>query len=145
MILRSVPVKMPELTEALDQARGGPVRTFVDRQTGELEHVPRDAEVEGVFDDIFASPQRWVEVQPVPRQVRQQLRARFADEETDGQLRLRLVDALAAERPLAEFGKVLREVPGALDAWLAFRDRELEVVARAWLSAIGLGPRRPTP
>jgi hypothetical protein len=142
MIVRSLPVKMPELTEALDQPRGGPVRTFVDRQTGDIEHVPRDAEVEGVFDDIFASPQRWVEVQPVPHQVRQQLRARFVDEVTDGQLRLRLVDALAAERPLAQFGKALREVPGAIDAWLAFRDRELAVLARTWLSAIGVAPAR---
>src|SRR5690348_94769 len=100
MILRPLPVKLAELMEALDQPRGGPVRTFLDRETGEIEHVPRDAEVEGVFDDIYASPQRWVEVLPVAREVRQQLRARFVDEDTDGQLRLRLVDALAAERPL---------------------------------------------
>jgi hypothetical protein len=142
MILRSIPVKLPELTEAFDQPQGGPVRTFLDRETGEIEHVPRDAEVEGVFDDIFASPQRWVEVLPVPRGVRQQLRARFVDEDTDGQLRLRLTDALAADRPLARFAKVLREVPGALDAWLGFRDRELSMLARSWLSAIGLAPRR---
>jgi hypothetical protein len=133
---------MPELTEALDQPLGGPVRTFVDRESGELEHVPRDAEVEGVFDDIFASPQRWVEVQPIPRDLRQRLRSRFVDEQTDGQLRLRLADALSSDRPLARFAKVLREVPTALDAWLAFRDRELETPARTWLSAIGVAPRR---
>jgi hypothetical protein len=145
MILRSLPVKMLELTEALDQPRGGPVRTFVDRQTGEVEHVPRDAEVEGVFDDIFASPQRWIEVQPVPRQLRQELRARFVDQETDGQLRLRLLDALATDRPLARFAQVVREVPGALDGWLAYRDRELVVLAGAWLSALGVAPQAATP
>jgi hypothetical protein len=137
---KSLPVRLPELAEAFDQPRGGPVRTFVDRQTGEIEHVPRDAEVEGVFDDIYASPDRWVEVVPLAPALRQRLRARFVDEETDGHLRLRLGDALAGERPLVRFAAVLRDVPGALDAWLRFRDQELDGVVRAWLSAIGVAP-----
>jgi hypothetical protein len=143
MILRTVPVRLPEVGEALDRERGGGVRTFVDRETGEIEHVPLAVEVEGVFDDIFASPERWVEVSPLPDQVRVQVRRRFADEVNDPQVRLKLADALGAERPFQRFAAVLREVPGLLDGWLGFRDRELDGLARAWLAAIGLAPGAP--
>jgi hypothetical protein len=119
------------------------VRTFVDRQTGAIEHVPADAEVEGVFDDIFASPERWIQVQPLATRVRNELRHRYVDAVDDPQFRLRLADALAGELPLVRFATVLREGPGLLDGWLLFRERELESVARAWLAAIGIDAVAP--
>ncbi len=148
--MKSLPVDLPELIEALDQPRRAPVRTFVDRQTGAIEHVPLAVEVEGVFDDIFAAPERWVEVQPLTPPARDRLRRRFLEVVTDPQVRLRLADALALPPPAAnggppvprprDFASVLRELPGLLDAWLRFRERELETTARAWLSAIGILP-----
>lgn len=133
-------VDLAELCAALDEPRGGPVRAFFDRVSGEIEHLPRDLEVEGVYDDVFAAPERWVEVQPVPQAERKRLRARFLDEVTDPQVRLRLGDALAGERPFSAFARVLRETPGLLDAWVAFRNRALETAALAWLAALGIEP-----
>jgi hypothetical protein len=141
VILKRLPVHLGELIQAFDEPRGGPVRTFVDRETAALEHVPLDAEVEGVFDDIFASPTRWIEVQPLAGSVRRQLRHRFIEEVDDPQLRLHLGDALSGDLPFSRFASVLREGRGLLDRWLGFRERELYPVAMAWLAAIGIEGR----
>jgi hypothetical protein len=142
VILRRLRVNLGELTEAFDEPRRGPVRTFVDRESGQIEHVPRDVEVEGVFDDILSSPHRWLEIQPLSRELRSGLRRRFADQVEDPQFRLKLAHALAAELPFTRFASVLREVPGLLDRWLAFRNRELDSLAVAWLAAIGVDAAR---
>jgi hypothetical protein len=136
-----LPVDLNELAALFDQPRKGPVRSFFDRTSGEIEAMPRDAEVEGVFDDIVAAPDRWIEIQPLPGAERRRLRQRFVDERADDpQLRLRLGDALGGERPLARFEAVLRDTPGMLDRWLGFRAEALAIVARAWLSAIDVEP-----
>jgi hypothetical protein len=135
-----LPIDLAELTAALDEPRGGPVRAFFDRQSGQIEHMPRDAEVEGVFDDILAAPQRWIEILPIPGRERRELRRRFLDEIVDAPLKLRLQDALAGERALQRFAAVVRDTPGLLDRWLAFRASALGPVARAWLSAIQVLP-----
>jgi hypothetical protein len=136
-----MPVDLPELAARFDDAMGGPVRTFFDRVTGQLESMPRDAEVEGVFDDILAQPARWVEIQPLPARERRQLRRRFVEEEmNDPQLRLRLFEALDGPRPLSRFEAVLREQRPALDRWLSYRAEALAPLARAWLSALGIDP-----
>jgi hypothetical protein len=140
VILKRLPVDLAPLTQAFDEPRGGPVRTFVDRQTGAIEHVPLDAEVEGVFDDIFASPERWLEVQPLAPPLRQDLRRRFVQQVDDPQLRLRLGAALGERLPLQRFASVLRERPALLDAWLLFRQQELDSLIRAWLAALGIEP-----
>jgi hypothetical protein len=128
-----------ELAAVFDQPRNGPVRTFFDRTTVELESMPRDAEVEGVFDDIVNNPGRWVEVSPLPLAERLQLRGRFVDERvSDPHLRLRLTEALAADRPFARFDAVLRDQPGLLDEWLAFRAEGVRPLVRAWLAALGI-------
>jgi hypothetical protein len=143
--LKRLPVDLAELAAALDQPRNGPVRAFFDRQSGDVEHVPRAATVEGVYDDIFAAPDRWVEIFPLPRPVRDGLRRRFATDVDDAQIRLRLADALNAERSGPAFSALLREVPRLQDAWLAFRARELDSLVRAWLSAIQVEPLEPGP
>ena len=152
---------LPALAALFDEPRNGPVRSFFDRATGELESMPRDAEVEGVYDDIVSAPDRWVEVQPLPPAERRELRRRFTDEQLHDvhvQLRLRLDDALelgagpdatpaAVRRSLARFEAVLREERETLlDRWLAFRAAALLPLARAWLSALGVetGPRAET-
>jgi hypothetical protein len=138
-----LPVDLAELAALFDQPRNGPVRAFFDRSSGDLESMPRDAEVEGVFDDILATPLRWVEIQPLPLPERRELRARFVDQEiTDPHLRLRLTEVLAGARPFTRFEALLRE-RGQLDRWLAFRAEALESLARAWLSALGVEPRGP--
>jgi hypothetical protein len=162
--VKRLPVDLPALAALFDEPRNGPVRSFFDRATGELESMPRDAEVEGVYDDIVNAPDRWVEVQPLPPPERRELRRRFAEEQlhdVDVHLRLRLADALelgagagatpaAVRRSLARFEAVLRECrdlpedkrlsDGAtlLDRWLAFRAAALLPLARAWLSALGV-------
>ena len=138
MILKRFSVDLAALTQAFDEPRRGPVRTFVDRQSGQVEQVPLDAEVEGVFDDIFASPDRWVEVQPLAPALRQELRRRFVQQVDDPQLRLRLGAALGERRPLQRFASVLRERPPLLDGWLLFRQGELDSLIRAWLAALGI-------
>jgi hypothetical protein len=138
VILRRLRVNVPELTEAFDEPRGGSVRTFVDRETGQIEHVPREVEVQGVFDDIFASPHRWAEIQPLANEIRSGLRRRFAEQVEDPQFRFKLANALAAKLPFIRFASVLRDGPGLLDRWLAFRNRELDSLAVAWLAAIGI-------
>jgi hypothetical protein len=138
-------VDLTELAAFFDQPRQGPVRSFFDRTSGEIEPMPRDAEVEGVFDDILANPERWIEIQALPTAERHLLRRRFVDERIDDpQLRLRLGEALVGERPLARFEAVLRDTPGLLDRWLGFRTEALAMVARAWLSAIDVEPLAPT-
>jgi hypothetical protein len=129
-------VDLDELAAALDEPRGGPVRAFFDRTSGEIEHMPRDAEVEGVFDDILAAPGRWIEILPLSASERRELRRRFIEEITDAPLKLRLTEALAGERPLQRFAAVLRDAPGQLDHWLVFRTRAIAPLARAWLSAL---------
>ncbi len=136
--MKALPVNLADLTAVLDEPRNGPVRAFFDRQSGDIEHVPRDVEVEGVFDDIFAAPDRWLEIQPVSLQVRQDLRRAFVGEVSDAVTRLRLAEALADERPLLRFAAIVRDVPGLQDAWLTFRTRALETIARTWLSAVGV-------
>ena len=134
-------VDLAELAALFDQPRNGPVRAFFDRETGDLESMPRDVEVEGVFDDILAAPARWIEVHPLPLAERRQLRQRFVDEVvTDPHLRLRLFETLAGERPLARFDALLREQPVTLDAWMNFRSTTLASLVRTWLSALGIDP-----
>jgi hypothetical protein len=136
-----LPVNLPELAALFDQPRAGPVRAFFDRASGELESMPRDAEVEGVFDDIVGDPARWVEIQPLPQRERQELRRQFVDGEmTDPHLRQRLFEALAGPRPFTRFEAVLRERTELLDRWFDFRAQALAPLARAWLSALGVEP-----
>lgn len=140
-MLKRLPIDLLELVASLDSPRGGPVRTFFDRTTGVIEPMPRDAEVEGVFDDILASPLRWIEVQPLPLGERLSLRRRFVEEiVTEPVERLRLFDALAAPRPLAAFESLLRGAPALLDGWQAFRAERLAASATLWLSALGVAP-----
>jgi hypothetical protein len=136
--MKRLSVNLPELAAVFDEPRGGPVRTFFDRSSGALEPMPRLVEVEGVFDDILTAPDRWVEIQPLPRAARHELRRRFVEEVTDPQLRLRLSEVLGGGRPLARFDALLREAPALLDRWLAYRADSLAPLARAWLSALGI-------
>ena len=147
---------LPALAALFDEPRNGPVRSFFDRSTGELESMPRDAEVEGVYDDIVNAPDRWVEVLPLPAPERRELRRRFAEEQLNDvhvHLRLRLFEALelaedppaspaAIRRSLLRFEAVLRESSDLplIDRWLAFRAATLLPLARAWLSALGVEP-----
>jgi hypothetical protein len=140
MITRLV-VNLGELAAAFDEPRRGPVRTFFDRVTGTIEPMPRDAEVEGVYDDIVAAPERWIEIRPVPLAQRLELRRRFLEQVADPHHRLQMADALAGQRPLARFDALLRGAPTLLDAWLSFRTAELAMMTRAWLSALGVEPR----
>jgi hypothetical protein len=137
--VKSLPVDLSELAALFDQARRGPVRAFFDRDTGAFESMPRDAEAEGLFDDIAAAPQRWVEVQPVPEAERRQLRWSFVDQEiVDAHLRLRLFEALDGQHPFVRFEALLRDRPPLLDRWFAFRDASLYPLARTWLSALNI-------
>jgi hypothetical protein len=143
-----VPVDLGEFVSFLDQPRRGPVRAFFDRSTGVIEPMPRDAEVEGVFDDILAAPERWVEILPLPEAQRVALRRRFADGINEPFVHEQLVDALGQQRSFARFDAVLRNQAGLLDRWLSFRTDELADLAHAWMSAIGveaIGERAPTP
>jgi uncharacterized protein UPF0158 len=133
-----VPIDLDELVSFLDQPRRGPVRAFLDRTTGQLEPMPRDAEVEGVFDDVLAAPHRWIEVHPLPLAHRVELRRRFLEEVNDPLARAHLSESLAQPRSFARFDAVLRIHAGLLDQWLGFRTRALAAVAHAWLSAIGV-------
>lgn len=142
-MVKRLPVNLAELTAILDEPRNGPVRAFFDRESGDVEHVPRDAEVEGVFDDIYAAPERWLEIQPLALRTRQDLRRRFVAQLGDAVIRLRLDEALAGERPLIHFAAIVRDTPGLQDEWLTFRTRELETLALTWLSAIGVEPAVP--
>jgi Uncharacterised protein family (UPF0158) len=142
--LKRLPVDLEALAALLDEASAGPVRAFFDRLTGELESMPRDAEVEGVYDDLRANPERWIEIAPLPLSERRKLRSRFVDEEiTDPYLRLRLTEALAGPRPFTRFEAVLRDRGELLDRWFAFRAGLLAPLARAWLSALGIEPGPP--
>ncbi len=139
--VKRLPVDLDELAALFDQARAGPVRAFFDRLSGELESMPRDAEVEGVFDDILAEPARWVEILPLPIDDRRALRSRYVEEQvTDPHLRLRLFEALAAARGFAPFEKILRSDRAQLDRWLAFRAATLAPLTLTWLSALGIEP-----
>jgi hypothetical protein len=153
--VKRLPVDLPALAALFDEPRNGPLRSFFDRSTGELESMPREAEVEGVWDDIVNAPARWVEIQPLPPGERRDLRRRFADEQTGDlhvHLRLRLAEALelpedpgatpaAIRRALARFEAVVRESrDDLLDRWQVYRAAALLPLARAWLSALGVEP-----
>jgi hypothetical protein len=136
-----LPVDLAELAALFDQPAAGPVRAFFDRASGELESMPRDAEAEGLFDDIVADPARWVEIQPLPRRERRQLRQHYVDREIDdAHLRLRLFEALDGPHAFTRFEAVLRERTELLDRWFLFRADALAPLARAWLSALGVIP-----
>jgi hypothetical protein len=139
--VKRLPVDLALLAALFDQPRGGPVRAFFDRDSGTLESMPRDVEVEGVFDDILAAPLRWVEIQPLPAAERRQLRWRFVDQEiTDPHLRLRLFETLEAAgvQPLLRWEALLRDRAGLLDRWFEFRASALAPLVRAWLSALDI-------
>jgi hypothetical protein len=136
-----LPVDLDELAAMFDQSRAGPVRAFFDRASGAFESMPRDAEVEGVFDDILAEPARWVEIVPLPLTERRALRRRFVEEQmTDPHVRLRMFEALDNQRTFARFDAILREEQDRLDQWLRFRALSLAALAHAWLSALGIEP-----
>jgi hypothetical protein len=139
--VKRLPVNLPQLADLFDQTRRAGVRAFFDRHSGELECMPRQAEVEGVFDDILAEPERWVEIQPLPPPERDDLRREFVQRQlTDPYLRLRLDEALDGDPRYRRFEAVLRESPALLDQWLAFRAAALAPLVRAWLSALGVEP-----
>jgi Uncharacterised protein family (UPF0158) len=139
--VKRLPIDLDELAAMFDQSRKGPVRAFFDRATGALESMPRDAEVEGVFDDILADRARWVEIVPLPLAERRSLRQRFVDDQmTDPHVRLRMFEALDGQRSFARFDAILREEAERLDAWLRFRALTLAPLAHAWLSALGIEP-----
>jgi hypothetical protein len=139
--VKRLPVNLAELANVLDQPRRGPVRAFFDRVSGEVESMPRDAEVEGVYDDIAANPGRWVEILPLAAPQRQELRRMFVEREvTDPHLRLRLLESLEDARPFTRFEAVLRAAPPLLDRWLDFRTEAVRPLSLAWLSALGVEP-----
>jgi hypothetical protein len=141
--VKRLPVDLAELASLLDQTRGGPVRAYFDRATGELDSMPRYFEVEGVYDDILAAPERWVEIRPLRMAERRELRCRFVEDVvTDPHLRLQLFEALSGDRAFTRFESVLRLQEQWLDAWLAFRVKALAPLARAWLSALEVEPER---
>jgi hypothetical protein len=133
-----LPVDLDELASFLDQPRRGPVRAFLDRATGQIEPMPRAAEVEGVFDDVLAAPERWIEIYPLPLAHRRTLRRQFLDEVNDPLVRAQLSEGLAQHKTFARFDAVLRNHPPVLDEWLRFRTQSLAAIAHAWLSAIGV-------
>lgn len=136
-----LPVDLAELAQLFDQPRGGPVRAFFDRQSGELESMPRAATVEGVYDDIVGDRARWVEITALPAPQRRALRHRFVETDVvDPHLRLRLSESLAGAPPFTRFEALLREHPALLDRWLARRTEELTPLLLAWLSALGIEP-----
>jgi hypothetical protein len=136
-----LPVDVAELSAQFDQSRSGPVRAFFDRLSGELEAMPRDAEVEGVFDDILAAPARWVEIVPLPFDERRALRRRFVDDQVnDPHLRLRLFESLEGKRNFARFEAILRGRSDLLTGWEEHRARALAPLTHAWLSALGIEP-----
>ena len=144
--MKRLPVDLAELTALLDEARGGPVRSFLDRTSGELESMPREVEDEAVFGDILTAPERWMEIHPLPFAERRELRRRFVDQEVaDPHLRLRLFEALEGPRPLGGFHGILRGHGSDLDRWFIFRARQLAPLARAWLSALDIEPVEGTP
>jgi hypothetical protein len=137
--VKRLPVDLTELAALFDQARKGPVRAFFDLDSGALESMPRDAEVEGVFDDILAAPQRWIEIHPMPLSERRELRRRFVDQEiTDAHLRLRLFETLEGEHPFVRFEALLRDRSALIDRWFDFRAAALASLVRTWLSALGV-------
>ena len=115
------------------------MRAFFDKQTGLLESMPRDAEVEGVFDDITGAPERWVEIRPLPASDRLDLRRSFVNEQVDdAYLRLQLFEALDGQRAFARFDALLRTHPELLDRFFEYRASRLELLARTWLGALGI-------
>lgn len=137
--MKRLPVDLAELAALFDQARLGPVRAFFDLDSGSLESMPRDAEVEGVFDDIVNAPQRWIEIHGLPASDRRELRRRFVDQEvTDAHLRLRLFEILEGNHPFTRFEALLRDRAPLMDRWFEFRARTLAPLVRAWLSALAV-------
>lgn len=140
-VSRLLPVRLAELAAAFDRPRSDLTRSYFDRQTGEVEHVPFELQDESVFADVLSAPARFLSVPPASPVARYRLRADFLDEVKDPQLRLQLADALDRPRgALAEFERVLRRWPEARDAWLAFRDRALDRAVRAWLATLDIVP-----
>jgi hypothetical protein len=139
--VRRLSVDLDEFAAILDQPQGGPVRAFFDRVSGSIESMPREAAVEGVFDDIVASPQRWVEIQSLPKAERRDLRWRFVDEiVTDPHARLRLFETLQDDGGFARFEAILRSLGSLLDQWIQYRSASLRPIVRTWLSALGIAP-----
>ncbi len=143
--MKRLPVALDELAAALDEPRGGPVRVFFHRDSGALEHVPRDLEVEGVYDDLFATPTRWVELEPLPERKRLELRAHFVEEVADLPTRQKLREALGGAHPLADFARLLRRDPPLAGAWEAYRTEALDLVVRLWLATLGVEPAGGAP
>jgi hypothetical protein len=138
---KRLPIDLPELAAILDEPRAGPVRAFFDRESGEIEHVPRELDTPEIYEDLFAAPHRWVEITPIGEEARRALRAGFLDEVVvDPQLRLKVADALSEARPFGAFARVLRETPGLGEVWERWRAGALEPVARTFLAALGVEP-----
>jgi hypothetical protein len=139
--VRRLSVDLDEFAVILDQPQGGSVRAFFDRVSGSIESMPRAAEVEGVFDDILASPQRWVEIQSLPKAERRELRWRFVDETvTDPYARVRLFETLEGDGAFVRFEAILRSHGSLIDQWLQYRAATLRPTVRTWLSALGIVP-----
>lgn len=134
--MKRLPVDMSELCTAMDAPEKGPTRAFFDVQTGEIEYVPRKYSVEGVFEDIFAAPERWREIPPLTTAERVRLRGQFVDKVGDPYWRSRLNDALDGADPLGAFATVTRQQATLGDQWLQHRDAALITRAHAWLAQL---------
>jgi hypothetical protein len=140
---RRLLVDMTELATALDEPEAGPTRAFLDLESGEIEYIPRELEVEGVYDDIFAAPERWIEIRPAPSWERHRVRSRFADQVADPHVRLLLIEALEGRAAFARFAQVLRRWPDIREQWFRFRDGALAALGKQYLEEIGVDPVAP--
>ncbi len=131
---------MADLISALDdEDQEAQTRAYFDVETGEMEYLPFELDDESLFADVLHAPARWIRIPRLSVAERRRVRAGFADEVNDPQVRLEVVDALHAPgTAFAAFARLLRRTRGLTEQWLSYRDRSLDTHARAWLAGLGI-------
>jgi hypothetical protein len=124
------------LIDVLDESESWTRFHYVDRLSGAVETALTAAvDGEGNFADVRADVSRFIPVKPLPKWVRLQVREQFVERCVDDpSLRLELLEALRAPKPLLELQKYLRRDAALMDAFLAFRLQALNEAAQAWLA-----------
>lgn len=107
---------------------------WLDMQTGEVIPAPDPGKKDRLQESRSESPDRYMDVEPLPEDIMVDLMASFVTtiEDADS-LCLALREALNKDQAVWHFKNTLATSPGHEDAWYAFKEQFYAMQARQWL------------
>lgn len=144
--------KMVSLKKLASELDGIPdeFTAYLNRNTGELFHLPPDLDLDADTDDLaeweveevakareVEASDEWMEIDS--REIINQygVMQDFVRQEKDGRRREQLLSAITGKGAFGRFDTAIKRM-GLLDQWYVFRDKRNQEMAAAWLDAEGI-------